>query len=354
MPKRRPARLCAAAAALLSMVAVTGAARPATGARSEPDACLTSGVTCQFGIPYVDDGNPAHTLDAYYPTDLTDRASVVIIHGGFWDGGTSALFTPEAIYFAQNGFAVFVINYTLSQRGVPSWPQVGTDVEEATSWVMNHADEYHGDDQRVGVLGGSSGGHLAALVDTAGPKDGVQPLATVAWSGPMDLTTTYDKGNKAAKHSVFQLLGCRPSDCPQTYADASPVTHVAPGDGSMLFFNSSDEHVPIAGAREMNRALTAAGVPHIFYVFKHSSLHARQYECAPAVIDGEDLPVIDDSLRWLGSELGQPTTPTGAFCDERLASGCHQRERPRVVPAERRFSHATTTRAAMPSSADLP
>lgn len=271
-------------------------------------------MTCLIHVPYLDDGLSRHTLDVYYPTKLTDRASVMILHGGYWMRGHSRIFAPEAAYLAQNGFAVFVVNFTRSRPNKPSWPQVQTDVEAATAWVMTHAADYHGDNERVGVLGGSSGAHLAALLDTAGQQDGAAPLTAVAWSGAMDLTTTYQKGNRTAKHSITQLLGCKPDECPQTYADASPVTHVSSDDGSMLFFNSSDEAIPVAVAHEMNRALATAGVPHQLVVFKHSRQHARQYECALAPVDGQTLTVIDDSVRWFGSQLAQPTTPLGTFC----------------------------------------
>jgi hypothetical protein len=134
----------------------------------------------------------------------------------------------------------------------------------------------------------------------------------------MDLALTYKRGNHTARNAVTRLLGCHPDECPQTYADASPVSHVTSDDGSMLFFNSSDEHIPVAVAHEMNRALAAAGVPHTLFVFKNSTKHARQYECDLATIDGQTLPVIDDAVRWFGSQLGQPTTPTGTFCAARL------------------------------------
>lgn len=293
----------------------SGTPSSATAAGPATDDCPPdSGVTCVFGIPYMDDGNPVHTLDAYFPTNLDNRATVVMIHGGRWMIGDSQSYGPEALYFAENGFTVFSINYTLSQRDRPSWPQVREDVEGATAWAIQHADQYHGDDARVGVLGGSAGGHLAALVDTDGPDHGAAPVATVTWSGMMDLDITYHLGNGAAKNGIYHLLGCRPRACPQTYHDASPVDHVTPDDGALLFFHSSDERVPIAGSREMNRALDKAGVPHEFIVFKHSTKHARQYECDRIEVDGETMTTIDDSLRWLGKELDQPTDPSQTFC----------------------------------------
>jgi acetyl esterase/lipase len=313
---RRSARLVTLVAFALAVVGLAAVApSSASGDTSGGDPCTPPpGVTCVLDIPYLDDGSAKHTLDAYFPTDLTGRASVVVIHGGFWMQGGSRVFAPESAYLAQNGFAVFAINFARSRPAKPSWPQVRADVEAASAWVMAHAADYHGDNTRVGVLGGSSGAHLAALLDTAGPEDGVAPLTSVAWSGSMDLSVTYRKGNRAAKHAITQLLGCTPDVCPQTYADASPVTHVTGDDGSMLFFNSSDEHIPVAGAHEMNRALSDAGVQHKLVVFKGSHKHARQYECDPARVDGQTLPVIDDAVRWFGIQLSQPTVPTGTFC----------------------------------------
>lgn len=322
-PGNRRARLIVLSVLWLAIAGMTaGSPSSATGTTAGGDPCLKrSGVTCVLDIPYVDDGTSVHTLDAYYPTHLTGRASVVIIHGGRWDSGSSRSFAPEATYLAQNGFAAFSINFTKSRPGRPSWPQVRADVEGATAWVMAHADAYHGDNDRVGVLGGSSGAHLAALLDTAGPENGVAPLTAVAWSSAMDLAITYNRGNEAAKNGLIQLLGCRPHRCPQTYADASPLTHVTSDDGSILFFHSSDERVPVAGAHEMNKALAAAGVPHTLVMFKNSTKHAREYECDPASVAGETLTVIDDSVRWLGSQLSQPTTPTGTFCATRMVRG---------------------------------
>jgi acetyl esterase/lipase len=305
--------LLVAVAALLGVLAPSPPA--AAGTSTTPSPCLAvPGVTCVLNIPYIDDGSPAHTLDAYFPTNLVDRASIMIIHGGRWQRGSSSWFADEATYFAENGFAAFSINYTLGTKDVPSWPQVRRDVESATAWVMSHAQQYHGDDARVGVLGGSSGGHLAALVDTDGPDHGAAPRAAVSWSGAMDLTITYKDGNGAARNGIHKLLGCKPNECPHKYAIASPVTHVSSGDGRMLFFHSRDERIPIAGAREMDRALRLAKVPHTFVVLRHSTAHAREYECTTTRVAGYRGPVIDTSLRWLGTQLAQPTTPTGTFC----------------------------------------
>ncbi len=290
-------------------------------ASSPPDKCTApAGVTCTFGVRYGHGGGDAHTLDVYVPTGATGEPVVVMVHGGGWMGGNSRGLYDEAVYFAQNGFAVFSVNYTLSTPDDPSWPTALADVEKAAGWVRSHADGYGADGSRLGVFGGSAGGHLAALLDTAGPEDGLPVLTSVAWSGPMDLGLTYRDGSEEMRDDVEQLLGCVPASCDGADVDASPISHVTSGDGSVLFFNSSDELTPLSGAKAMNKRLKAAQVPHSLVVLAHTSRHAAEYECHPATVLGQTDPVIDGTLRWLGMYLEMPTTPTGTFCDGRSVS----------------------------------
>jgi acetyl esterase/lipase len=308
----------ACAIALVSTPSVNAAGSPnvaTPGSRAPADCTAPPGVTCIYGVPYEGGGEFVHTLDVYYPTDGVDVPSVVVIHGGSWKSGSSRSMQPEAIYLAQNGFAAFSINYTLSLPGQPSWPQNFEDVQAAARWVATHAGNYGADGRRMGILGSSAGGHLGALLDTAGREDGIPALTDVAWSGAMDMTLTYDDGSSTAQNALAQMFGCTPSVCPQTYVSASPDAHVMSSDGAMLFFNSSNELVPISGAYKMNQTLTDGGVPHTLYVFQNSSDHAKHYECKLALVKGKELTVIDDSLRWLAAGLtGTATIPTGTFC----------------------------------------
>ena len=273
-----------------------------------------AGVTCQFDVRY---GNgAAQTLDVYYPTGVTGEPSIVVIHGGGWRANDSRTPTKQATYFAQNGFAVFSINYTLSTSTAPSWPQVFTDVETATRWVGQHAASYGADGTRLGAFGPSAGGHLSALLDTAGPEDGIRIRAAVATSGPMDLGITYREGGGDAPTDVRQLLGCIPGNCPNDEdVDASPISHVSTGDGSLLFFNSDNEVIPVDGAYAMNDALQAAQVPHSLVVIQNSTLHADAYLCEVETVLNQQSRVIDGIVRWFGKYLsGTQITPTGTYC----------------------------------------
>lgn len=269
---------------------------------------------CETDVAYG--SGPNQTLDVYYPTGRSHEPSVIMIHGGGWMAGESIDFGPEAVYYAQNGFAVFSINYTLSTPQVPDWPQVETDVETATDWVAANASSYGADGSRIGAFGGSAGAHLAALLDTAGRLDGHPIEAAVSYSGPMDLPLDYQYGNAYVKLAITQLLGCSPGDCTNGEdLAASPIDNIAADDGPLLFFNSANELVPIESQRAMNQALDAAGVPHRMSILKHTHLHANGYECLSTKVLGERLPTIDNSIRWLSKYLrGRAGQTTGTYC----------------------------------------
>jgi acetyl esterase/lipase len=306
-------RLSLAVGAMSAVVTAPTIASAQTDGGADALACA-AGLRCQFDVRY---GNgAAQTLDVYYPTGVTGEPSIVVIHGGGWRANDSRTPAAQASYFAQNGFAVFSINYTLSTSTMPSWPQAFTDVETATRWVGQHAADYGADGTRLGAFGPSAGGHLSALLDTAGPEDGIRIRTAVATSGPMDLGLTYREGGGDAATDVKQFLGCIPGNCQNGEdVNASPISHVSAGDGSLLFFNSDNEVIPVDGAYAMNDALQAAQVPHSLVVIQNSTQHANAYLCNVETVLNQRSRVIDGIVRWFGRYLsGTQITPTGTYC----------------------------------------
>ena len=57
------------------------------------------------------------------------------------------------------------------------------------------------------------------------------------------------------------LIGCSLAACPQTWMNASPVTHVGPGDAPTLMFAGSREFVPTTQSSALEHKLQAAGIP---------------------------------------------------------------------------------------------
>jgi acetyl esterase len=219
-------------------------------------------------------------LDVYQPPKKgKDRPAVVVIHGGGWRVGDKQLFAQQGNQLAERGFVAFSVNYRLAPAH--PYPAAVDDVEAAVEWVRKHAKQYGVDADRIGALGGSAGAHLTGLLATLGDgalDRGHRITAAVSWSGPMDFTdpSIPGSGGPRAAGSVGTFLGCARDACPDTYAKASPITHVDKTDTPMLIVNSAMELVPQVQADKMKAALDAARVANQEIILPGTA-HSRAY-----------------------------------------------------------------------------
>jgi acetyl esterase/lipase len=111
--------------------------------------------------------NPVEpTLDLYLPeTNKASGAAILLLPGG----GYQMLTVPgegatPAMFFQSNNIAAFVLRY----RHGPQYhyPTTLLDAQRALRLIRARAQEYHVDPEKVGVFGGSAGGHLAAMLAT--------------------------------------------------------------------------------------------------------------------------------------------------------------------------------------------
>ena len=211
-------------------------------------------------------------VDIYVPATPGPHPLVLYIHGGGWIGGHTrqsgalADFPKVLASLAAEGFSVASLEYRLS--GEARFPAQLQDANAALRFLRAHATEYRIDPARVGIWGGSAGGHLAALtavtcrntgLDAAAARDGCVQAA-VTWYGVYDfagMTATPD-GNAAGG----KLLGCDKA-CPDDRIRAvSPVTYIHAGDPPFLLIHGEDDHtVPVAQSHLGEAALRKAGVP---------------------------------------------------------------------------------------------
>lgn len=133
-------------------------------------------------------------MDVYEPISPllpTKRPALVYIHGGaFNTGDKTDQPAPLFIYeFAERGYVVFAINYTLDGTVVSA----SLDAAQAIRWVRNNAETYKVDSNRIVVGGHSAGGatslNVGALEDTdlGGPGAGVASVLSSAGGDFVDL-----------------------------------------------------------------------------------------------------------------------------------------------------------------------
>lgn len=192
---------------------------------------------------YSTDHGP-QAMTVYRPAGpaVSRSPAIVMVHGGAWARGSRALLDEQARQAAAVGFVVFNIDYELS---APRNPRQFEDVRSAVDYIHAHADVFGIDADRIGGLGTSAGAHLLMQAVTAGRA----PLkAVVGWSGPYDLTGQGSAANTALALGAAEIyLGCLPDIvlCNELASEASPITHVAPGNPSTLLLNSANELIPV-------------------------------------------------------------------------------------------------------------
>lgn len=122
------------------------------------------------------------TLDVFAPVKKNGAAVVFIVSGGWLsshDDSTMVHVVPEVYQpFLDRGYTVFAVVHG-SQPYFPI-PDNILDVQRAVRFIRFHADDYGVDRNRFGILGSSSGGHLALMVATQGSR------GPVASSDPVD------------------------------------------------------------------------------------------------------------------------------------------------------------------------
>lgn len=112
-------------------------------------------------VEYVRHGAKPYLARVYKPKGKGPFPLIIDLHGGAWvnkdrfaDEGTD---TP----LAKTGVVVAALDFRMPPDG--QYPASVQDVNYAIRWFKSHAAEFNIDPQRVGILGVSSGGHLAML-----------------------------------------------------------------------------------------------------------------------------------------------------------------------------------------------
>lgn len=253
------------------------------------------GVIIQRGVAYLPEGR-AEKADLYLPAkrDAAEHSpAVVIIHGGGWTGGKRDAKREWNIgtNLALHGYVGMSIDYLLATDAAPSWPQNIYDCKTAVRWLRANAERLQIDADHIGVIGGSAGGHLAALLAVSGTKVGLDPAGpygdlscAVQCAVPM-----YGAAEVRDGPNALRMLGKSCDQAPELYRLASPVMHIDSSNPPFLILHgTADKLVPVEQSEILARALQQAGVEHELVVIEgapHSfDLQPKQRDLRPLVL----------------------------------------------------------------------
>lgn len=243
-------------------------------------------------------------VDVWSPPGSVDPSGMglVFLHGSGWhyadkDFGTRHFFK----HLAWQGHVIVDVAYSLAPA-VDIFGMMG-DVKRAIVWTKQHAEELQVQNDRVVLMGGSAGGHLALLAaftadnprfDPPGLPASTSVCAVVSYYGPTDLRAQFDRfGELPAltgkrrlerafmryleKRTGFQvipvhellpsLLGGTPIEVPELYEVASPSSCVSGSCPPTLLLQGSHD---FSGAApqvvRLHKSLVEAGA--VSYLFE--------------------------------------------------------------------------------------
>jgi acetyl esterase/lipase len=260
-------------AAALAAPAVAPTATPLTritaGMPDAGPAASTEGVTITHDVIYGHHDGMALVYDVIKPKNANGSAVLHMVSGGWvsrWapPEGRVAQFKP----LLDQGITVIPVHHGSAPRF--KVPEAAADVKRALRHVSINAASYGVDAKRLGVFGGSAGGHLSLMLGLNGDdgdpaaKDPVDRgasriKAVVAYYPPVDLRRMTGPSDR------FPAL-----DFPNEQAAAiSPILFVDAKDPpTLIVHGDADELVNISSGQSIHDALKKAGVKTQMVVIK--------------------------------------------------------------------------------------
>lgn len=266
-------KLLIAGAALLALAAcqatpehvVSNADAPATSAQ----AATAGGLTIHHDVIYGHHDGMANVYDVIRPANANGSAVLYMVSGGWvsrWAEPETRTQQFKALLDA--GITVIPVHHGSAPRF--KVPEAHADVKRALRHVSLNAASYGVDPKRLGVFGGSAGGHLSLMLGLNG-DDGdpaaIDPVlrsparikTIVAYYPPADIRPLVGPSER------FPAL-----DFPKDQAAAiSPILFVDAKDPpTLIVHGDADELVPLASGQSIYTALKNAGVKTDLVIIK--------------------------------------------------------------------------------------
>jgi len=228
---------------------------------------LPAGYTSQLNAVYTKVNDWEGKMDIYLPAKSGAPTPVIInIHGGGWNKGVKESQTGFNTFFKM-GFAVANIEYRLS--GQATAPAAVEDTRCALIYLIKNAKALNIDVNKIVIMGGSAGGHLALMGGLLandhrfdGNCPGVENIKVAAIVDKYGITDVWDWGygvHKTSK-SATQWLGAKAKD--QQFAQTvSPISYVTKNSPpTFIVHGDADPIVPYEQSVELHKKFVAAGV----------------------------------------------------------------------------------------------
>lgn len=219
----------------------------------------------------ADEDKPTLTPYVVPRERATGTAVIVCPGGGYAHLATEKEGDQPARWLNSIGVTAFVLKYRLGPKY--HHPNELMDAQRAIRMVRARAAEFGVQPDRIGIMGFSAGGHLAASTGThfdAGNASAPDPIDR-AGSRPDFLILCYPvitfKEPYLHRGSMHMLLGDQPD--PKLLDELSNELQVtAQTPPTFLFHTTADQTVPVENSVMFYMALRKAGVPAEMHIYE--------------------------------------------------------------------------------------
>ncbi len=176
--------------------------------------------------------------------------------------------TQIARWAAEHGMVGIVVKYRVSQQNnaIGKFPGPLLDARQAVRLTRKHAAKLGVNPRKIGVMGFSAGGHLAAMTatlwDKTLPEEEGNPLNSVSARPDFSMLIypVITMTPKAVHHgSRNKIIGAKPD--PAMEKLCSPEQQVTPRTPPVFLVHAQDDGVSCANSQLMEKACRDNGVP---------------------------------------------------------------------------------------------
>ena len=254
----------------------------------------------------------ALTMDVFKPAKPNGIGVIWMVSGG-WVSNHESINPGLAQVFTSRGDTVFEVVHGSQPKF--TIPEIVKDIERAVRFIRYHAAEYGVDPNRLGISGGSAGGHLSLMTGAFVPepnKDAKDPVdrvssgvqAVACFFPPTDFLNYGKEGASAMKIAIlrgywpaFGVTDKTPADDAEKVARlVSPMSYVSDKmPPTLIIHGDADPLVPLQQSQRFIAKLDELKVPH--------KLEVRPGKGHGWVGVEKDLPVFAD---WFDKYLAKP------------------------------------------------
>ncbi len=229
------------------------------------------GFTSKLNVVYTKVGVWEGKVDFYLPPNLGKATPIILnIHGGGWNHGVKESQTGFSAFF-KAGYAIANMEYRLT--GQATAPAAVQDARCALIYLINNAKDLNIDPNKIIVMGGSAGGHLALMAgllannsifdeNCTTPKK-INVAAIISKYGITDVWD-WAWGATTKSKSAKNWLGEKAND--SLFAmSVSPINYVTPKSPPVFIVHGdADPTVPYQQSVALHKKLMEANVKTVF------------------------------------------------------------------------------------------